>query len=51
MSPSSSLFTLVWPDLASFLHMGGHGPYVWGSFGVVAAALAAEVITLRRPPR
>lgn len=44
---TSSLFTLVWPDVTSFLHMGGHGPYVWGSVGIVALALAAEVFSLR----
>ena len=29
-----------------FLAMGGYGPYVWGAFGVVVVALAAEVALL-----
>jgi heme exporter protein D len=37
-----------WQSLADFLHMGGYGLYVWGSFGVSAAALALEQLLLRR---
>lgn len=48
---SSIASSIVWPDLASFLHMGGHGPFVWGSFGVAAVLIAAEVIGLRSPRR
>ncbi len=33
--------------IADFLHMGGYGLYVWGSLGMCAAALLAEVIVLR----
>ena len=36
-----------WIDLADFFHMGGHGLYVWGSLGMCAAALGAEVLALR----
>lgn len=39
---------MQWHSLADFLHMGGYGPYVWGSFGVSAAALALEQWLLRR---
>jgi heme exporter protein D len=30
-----------------FLAMGGHGVFVWGSYGVTAAALVIEVFLLR----
>ena len=30
-----------------FLTMGGHGFFVWGSYGVTAAVLAVEVFLLR----
>jgi heme exporter protein D len=30
-----------------FLAMGGHGVFVWGSYGVTAAALVIEVFFLR----
>ncbi len=33
--------------IAEFLNMGGYGLYVWGSLGMCAAALLAEVIVLR----
>ena len=32
---------------AEFWAMGGYGFYVWGSYGVVAAALTVEVLQLR----
>lgn len=31
-----------WSDLASFLRMGRHGPYVWSSVALTAAALGLE---------
>jgi len=31
-------------SLIDFATMGGHGPYVWASYGITAAALAALVI-------
>jgi len=32
----------AWESWQAFLHMGGHGLYVWGSFGVLAWGLAWE---------
>jgi heme exporter protein D len=41
-----------WPtDWQSFWAMNGYGLYVWGSFGVCFALLAAEVLLLRRRHR
>ena len=31
-----------WKSWQDFLTMGGYGAYVWGSYGVTAAALAIE---------
>ena len=39
---------MQWNSLADFLHMGGYGPYVWGSFGVSAGAFVVEQWLLRR---
>ena len=36
-----------WIDLADFFYMGGYGLYVWGSLGMCAAALGAEVLALK----
>lgn len=33
-----------WNSLSEFVAMGGYGGYVWGSFGVVFALMAAEVV-------
>ncbi len=32
-----------WSSVSDFLAMGGYGLYVWGSFGMVALAIALEV--------
>ncbi|WP_198321062.1 heme exporter protein CcmD [Azohydromonas aeria] len=37
-------WTLLW-------HMGGHGAYVWGGWGLAALALGAEFFALRRRAR
>jgi heme exporter protein D len=37
-----------WNSFADFLAMGGYGLYVWGSFGVTALVLAAELWSLRQ---
>ncbi|OYY66314.1 MAG: heme exporter protein CcmD [Burkholderiales bacterium 28-67-8] len=34
---------MIWKSWSDFLAMGGYGLYVWGSFGVTAAAIAAEM--------
>ena len=39
---------LYWSNLGDFLAMGGYGPYVWGSFGMVALAIAVELWALRQ---
>ena len=33
----------VWNSMSEFLAMGGYGLYVWGAFGMTAAAVAAEL--------
>lgn len=37
--------------MSDFLHMGGYGFFVWGSYGVAALALALETVALRRRRR
>jgi heme exporter protein D len=39
-----------WSSVGEFLAMGGYGLYVWGSFGMCAAVVAAECggLALRR---
>ena len=39
---------MSWGSVGEFLHMGGYGLYVWGSYGVTLAALAFETWTLLR---
>lgn len=36
-----------WIDLKDFLSMGGYGLYVWGSLGMTAAVVVAEVLMVR----
>ncbi|MCV2361282.1 heme exporter protein CcmD [Paucibacter sp. TC2R-5] len=38
----------VWDSVLAAAWLGGYGRYVWGSFGVVAAALGLELLSLRR---
>ncbi len=40
-----------WASFDQFLHMGGYGLYVWGSYGVTALLLTAEVLLARRRHR
>lgn len=42
---------IYWNSLSDFLQMGGHGPFVWGSFAVTALVLAIEIIQIRRHHR
>jgi heme exporter protein D len=36
-----------WSSWQDFFAMGGSGPFVWGAYGVVALALAVEMLALR----
>jgi len=38
---------MIWHTWNDFVAMGGYAPYVWGSVGATAAALALEVLALR----
>ena len=38
-------------EMSDFFYMGGYGVYVWGSYGVCAAALALEVVLVLRKKR
>ncbi len=40
-----------WNSLSEFIHMGGYGWYVWGSYAMVAAVMILEVWQLRRRER
>lgn len=42
---------MSWGSVGEFLHMGGYGLYVWGSYGVTFAALAIEAVALVRRSR
>ncbi|WP_088282149.1 heme exporter protein CcmD [Ideonella sp. A 288] len=33
---------MTWNSLNDFLHMGGYGLYVWGSYGVTLLVMVAE---------
>ena len=37
-----------WGSISAFLHMGGYGLYVWGSFGMTLLLLALETALLSR---
>lgn len=39
---------MQWQSLNDFLVMGGYGLYVWGSFGVCAIAMIAELLLVRQ---
>ncbi|MCU0814304.1 MAG: heme exporter protein CcmD [Burkholderiaceae bacterium] len=38
---------MTWGSWAEFFAMGGHAPFVWGSFGVTALVIAAELLGVR----
>lgn len=40
-----------WGSLDAFLAMGGHGFYVWGSYGVTFLLLAIEVVWVMKARR
>jgi heme exporter protein D len=39
---------MYFKTFADFIAMGGYGLFVWGSFGVTALVILAEIITARR---
>lgn len=38
---------MTWGSAAEFFAMGGHAPFVWGSFGVTALVIVGELLALR----
>ena len=42
---------MSWGGWSEFLHMGGYGLYVWGSYAVTLGALAIETLALTRRER
>jgi heme exporter protein D len=40
-----------WQSFDQFLHMGGYGLYVWGSYGVALALMATEALLARHRRR
>jgi heme exporter protein D len=42
---------MQWHSVSEFFAMGGYGLYVWGSFGLTAVALAAEMWLIGRRQR
>lgn len=42
---------MIWNSLAEFADMGGHALYVWGAFGMTAAVLAWELLSLAQRRR
>lgn len=38
---------MIWNSAAEFWNMGGYAFYVWGSFGLCAAALIIEVLAVK----
>jgi heme exporter protein D len=42
---------MQWLSVADFLHMGGYAFYVWGSFGISAVVVIAEVWQVRAKRR
>ena len=42
---------MTWNSAAEFFAMGGYAGYVWGSYGVAALLLAAELWLLARRRR
>jgi heme exporter protein D len=39
---------MMWKSFDDFLHMGGYGLYVWGSYGVTLAVMVVEGVMARR---
>ena len=39
---------IYWNSFADFIHMGGYGFYVWGSFGLTVLIMTVEPIMVTR---
>ena len=39
---------MIWESWSAFWSMGGRGAFVWGSYGVLAVAVVAELVTLKQ---
>jgi heme exporter protein D len=39
---------MQWNSVSDFFAMGGYALYVWGSFGVTAAAMMVEMLQIRQ---
>lgn len=39
---------MAWTSIDQFLHMGGYGLYVWGSYGLTLVVMLAEAALVRR---
>lgn len=42
---------MIWQSWEHFLSMGGYGLYVWGSYAVTFALLAAEIVLVAKRRR
>jgi len=42
---------MQWHSVGEFLDMGGYALYVWGSFGITAAVVVAEIWQVRAKRR
>ncbi len=42
---------MQWHSLEDFLNMGGYAFYVWGSFGITALVVVAEIWQVRAKRR
>jgi len=42
---------MQWLSVADFFHMGGYAFYVWGSFGITALVVIAEIWQVRAKRR
>jgi heme exporter protein D len=42
---------MSWTSFDDFVHMGGYGLYVWGSYGVTLGVMVAETLLARRRRR
>jgi len=42
---------MQWHSVSEFLDMGGYALYVWGSFGISAVVVIAEILQVRAKHR